>query len=59
MAEQNTAKLHERLDVIAATRPEVYHFALAFLIGAARVNSDLRDSIESAVDYVERMVNRD
>ncbi len=59
MAEQDTAKLHDRLDTIAETRPEVYHHALAFLIGASRVNPDLRDRIESAVDYVERMVNRD
>ncbi len=59
MSEQNTAKLHDRLDTIAETRPEVYQFALAWLIGASRVNPGLRDRIESAIDYVERMVSRD
>ncbi len=64
MAEQSTTgstttNLHDRIDAVAEIRPDAYHFALAFLIGASRVNPDLRDRIESAIDYVERMVNRD
>ncbi len=61
MTEQDTAKLHDRLDALAAVRPQtnVYHFALSWLIGAARVNSDLRDSIEHAISYVESTFDHD
>ncbi len=53
MAEQDTAKLYERLEAVARVRPEVYQFALAWLVGAARVNQDLQEHIEHAIDYVE------
>ncbi len=51
--------LHERLNKVAEDFPDVHKFALAFLIGAARVNSDLRERIENAVDYVERAFGHD
>ncbi len=51
--------LHERLNKVAEVFPDVHKFALAFLIGAAEANPDLRVRIEGAVDYVERTFGHD
>ncbi len=51
--------LLERLSKVAEVSPDVHKLALAFLIGAAEVNPDLRVRIEGAVDYVEKTFGHD
>ncbi len=49
----------ERLAALAEKAPDAYRFAFAFLIGIGTVDDDVRDTVDRAIEYVERTYGND